>query len=142
MKNKFHVAIMMLLIVVACSKGQIQVINPNSDSVSSGKSFSSTPVSEPHVKNIPDCIKNKINDAINANGNSVGTGRFVISEYLYQGNKVYTISTGNWDIGIPIYDENCNNICVIGGFIATSTQLCNGEVFFDKALKLRDLYTF
>ncbi len=99
-----------------------------------GCSKSSTPA-------IPDCIQKKIDDAIAAYGNTPGNERFQISEYQYQGKNVFTISSGIPDAGIPIYDENCIQICLIGGFITTSTLFCNGEIFFDKAIKIRDLYT-
>jgi hypothetical protein len=142
MKNKFQIASVMLLIMVACSKGQLATIKTNTDSVSSGKSFSTNRSSNIIIANVPDCILKKINDAILANGNNKGLGLFKISEYLYQGKKVYTITSGFPDSGTPVYDQNCINICYIGGFIITATNLCNGEVFFDKAQKLRDLYTY
>jgi hypothetical protein len=87
--------------------------------------------------NIPTCIQKKIDDA----KKSPGVGHYQLTEYWYQGKKVYAESIGIADVAILIYDEECNNICVIGGFIITATQLCNGEVFFDKAVKIRDLVT-
>ena len=85
---------------------------------------------------IPVCIQQQID---NAKINNLNSNNFQITEYLYQGKKVYAIFPHLADAGIRIYDDNCNSICLIGGFIRNATTLCNGEVFFDKAEKIRDL---
>ena len=86
----------------------------------------------------PRCICKEINNS----GNNWETGS--VDEYLFQNRKVYTFSPdGNIiaDGSIAIKDENCNQICSVGGFGGPAVNLCTGENFFQAAVLIRNIWT-
>jgi hypothetical protein len=45
------------------------------------------------------------------------------------------------DVPNPIYDKNCNLICSIGGFVSPNLTLCNGDIFSNKAIYIKTIWT-
>jgi hypothetical protein len=89
-------------------------------------------------KDIPDCIKTNIEiEKQNTYGASA------VTEYLFQGKIVYAVIPSNLiaDAATEIHDESCKRICFIGGFGGPAVSQCNGENFFDKAVKKRVIWT-
>jgi hypothetical protein len=89
-------------------------------------------------KDIPDCLRQTIETA---KQNEYGIEEVV--EYEYQGQIVYahTPSSKIADTATPIYDVTCNYVCSVGGFGGPMISQCNGEKFFDKAIKKRVIWT-
>jgi hypothetical protein len=86
----------------------------------------------------PSCIKQAITNG-QINGFTVGK----IMAYSFQGDTVYLIepSIPLPDAATPIYDKKCNLICSVGGFISPNLTLCNGDIFSDKAIFLKIVWT-
>lgn len=79
---------------------------------------------------LPQCVQDKISDFIENNVCSEGD----VTSYDFQGGKVYVL---NFDLciadgGSQVIDEDCNEICFLGG-IAGLTE-CNGEEFGEVAI--------
>lgn len=89
-------------------------------------------------KDIPDCLKQTIETA-----KQYEYGISEVVEYEYQGKIVYAHSPSLKiaDAATPIYDITCNYICSVGGFGGPMINQCNGENFFQKAIKKRVIWT-
>jgi len=76
------------------------------------------------------CLQNKIVEF--ESGDYACDKGATVYRYKFQGHFVYVFNPGpcGADMISPVYDENCNEICGLGG-IAGNT-MCNGESF-DKA---------
>ena len=87
---------------------------------------------------IPGCIKLTIESA---KQNTYGISN--VTEYEYQGQIVYALTPSALiaDGSTPIYDKTCKEICSVGGFGGPMISQCNGEKFFDKAIKKRVIWT-
>lgn len=87
---------------------------------------------------IPGCIKLTIEAA-----KQDTYGISDVTEYEYQGKIVYALtpSTLIADASTPIYDQTCKQICSVGGFGGPAINQCNGENFFQKAIKKRVIWT-
>lgn len=83
------------------------------------------------------CLQNKI---IEFSHNEACTEGASVTEYLFQGKKVYLFDPGNCgaDFTIPVYDVNCNLKCSLAGF--TGNTLCEGINFYDNAKMLQVLW--
>jgi len=72
----------------------------------------------------PACIKAKIAQIVYAQDSYVGQ----VDEYIFKNKKVYAFKdSGIADGQTPIYDENCNQVCALGGLLGT--MMCDGENF-------------
>ena len=87
--------------------------------------------------NTPGCIRR----VINMQGKDWTTGN--VDEYFFQNKLVYAFAP---DVRIiadgstEIKDENCNQICTVGGFGGPQINQCNGENFFQTAVFKRTIW--
>jgi hypothetical protein len=86
----------------------------------------------------PSCIKQAI-----ASGQINGFTLGKIMAYSFQGDTVYLIepSIPLPDAATPIYDKKCNLICSVGGFISPNLTLCKGDIFSNKAVFIKTVWT-
>jgi hypothetical protein len=77
-----------------------------------------------------DCLKHKIAEF--ENGDYACDKGATVYRYKFQGRFVYVFNPGpcGADMISPVYDENCLEICGLGGIVGN--MMCNGESF-DKA---------
>lgn len=89
---------------------------------------------------VPACILEKL-DEYKKNSLSPG-GLMELDEYLYQGKIVYYFSiNGAADAPSFIMPNDCGTPCYIGGYtIGPASGMCNGEIFFDKAVLKRVIW--
>ena len=78
---------------------------------------------------VPECIEKKIKEFREA-GATCDSGANVY-RYEFQGMEVYAFYPGpcGTDMVTPVYDEECNVLCGLGGF--TGNIMCNDVVFAD-----------
>lgn len=89
---------------------------------------------KPQLKNVPDCIEKKI-----ARLRSQGDAPLSVSEYLYNGKKVYLFSMDCCDRYNELYDADCQYICSpSGGFSGGGDGKCVN--FNQEAEFLRELW--
>jgi len=81
----------------------------------------------------PVCIKKKIRKLLNEDCPSVKT----VYQYNFQGQTVYAFNPKDCgaDLSSEIVDNNCNNICWLGGI--SGNMVCNGDTFFKAATNER-----
>ncbi|MEI2737710.1 MAG: hypothetical protein V9F01_02880 [Chitinophagaceae bacterium] len=85
----------------------------------------------------PGCIRREIN----SHGKNWETGS--VDEYFFQNRLVYAFAPdGNIiaDGSTVIKDENCNQLCTVGGFGGPQVNQCNGENFFQTAVFKRNIW--
>ena len=85
----------------------------------------------------PGCIRR----AINMHGKDWTTGS--VDEYFFQNKLVYAfVPDGRIiaDGSTEIKDENCNQLCRVGGFGGPQINQCNGENFFQTAVFKRNIW--
>lgn len=71
---------------------------------------------------IPQCIKTKINDILSQ---PIWNPPATITQYSYNGQNTYLISSNCCDQFINLYDESCNHICApSGGFTGRGDGKC------------------
>ena len=76
--------------------------------------LNNTQCSKNRISNIPACIQQKINTIkAQPKWNPPAT----VTEYLYNGKKVYLFTSDCCDQYIELYDENCNYLCAPSGGI-------------------------
>ena len=82
-------------------------------------------------EDVPKCIEDKIREfrksALSCDSDSQ------VIRYNFQGINVYVFDPGNCgaDMSAPVYDDQCNTICTLGGL--GGNVICNGERFDEKA---------
>jgi len=78
---------------------------------------------------VPDCIEDKIREF--SNSDQVCDHVANVYRYIFQGKYVYVFDPGNCyaDAIAPVYDENCNLLCGLGGFLGNTK--CNDIEFGD-----------
>ena len=89
------------------------------------------------ASNIPDCIRREIKSH-GKNWEICG-----VDEYLFQNKLVYAFSPDGEiiaDGSTAIIDENCSQICSVGGFGGPQVNLCNSENFFQSAVLKRNIW--
>ena len=87
--------------------------------------------------NTPKCIRSEIN----WHSKNWETGS--VDEYFFQNRLVYAFATDGKiiaDGSTAIKDENCNQICTVGGFGGPAVNQCNGENFFQNAVFKRNIW--
>lgn len=86
----------------------------------------------------PSCIK-QVMATGQINGFTVGK----IMSYSFQGDTVFLMEAPvpTADMPNPIYDKKCNLICSVGGFISPNLTLCNGDIFSNKAVFIKTVWT-
>lgn len=77
--------------------------------------FSTACINEEFSKEIPDCIKDKIEEI---KGEAVWSPPAKIYRYQYNGETVYYIPPRCCDIMSTLYDKNCRVICLPDGGIS------------------------
>lgn len=82
-------------------------------------------------EDVPECVEKKIKEFKDSDL-TCDSGANVI-RYDFQGMQVYLFDPGNCgaDMQAPIYDEQCNIICGLGGF--AGNVMCNGVNFGENA---------
>jgi len=67
-----------------------------------------------------------------------------VDEYLFQNKLVYVFIPRHdlADAPFIIKDDNCNTTCIIGiyGGAVPPPDMCNGEIFFQAAVKKRTVW--
>ncbi len=89
------------------------------------------------ASNTPGCIRR----AINMHGKDWETGS--VDEYFFQNRLVYAFAPDGEiiaDGSTEIKDENCNQLCRVGGFGGPQINQCNGENFFQTAVFKRNIW--
>jgi hypothetical protein len=89
------------------------------------------------ASNTPGCIRREIK----SHGTDWEIGS--VDEYFFQNRLVYAFSPDGKiiaDGSTIIKDENCNQICSVGGFGGPAVNLCNGENFFQAAELKRNIW--
>lgn len=86
----------------------------------------------------PSCIKQAMTDG-QINGFAIGK----IMSYSYQGDTVFLMEPPSLTADAPnlVYDKKCNQICSVGGFISPNLTLCNGDIFSNKAIFIKTVWT-
>jgi hypothetical protein len=85
--------------------------------------------------NAPSCIKNKI-EAVQQSSTSYTTQ---VDEYTFKNMKVYVFREDGIADGMsPVYDENCNQVCELGGITGNIT--CMGENFVTTSVFIRTVW--
>ena len=87
--------------------------------------------------NTPACIRKEIKS--HDKNWKIGS----IDEYLFQNRVVYAFAPDGRiiaDSSTEIKDENCNQICTVGGFGGPQIKQCNGENFFQTAVFKRSIW--
>jgi hypothetical protein len=84
-------------------------------------------------KNQTDDIPECISDLVEGYSFCATSGR-TIDQYSFQGQTVYvyTPSTQGNDIASAVYNENCENIGILGGI--AGINIINNELFFGNAI--------
>lgn len=89
------------------------------------------------AEGIPGCIRREIN----RHGKNWETGS--VDEYFFQNRLVYAFAPDGKiiaDGSTEIKDENCNQLCTVGGFGGPQINQCNGENFFQNAVFKRNIW--
>jgi hypothetical protein len=87
--------------------------------------------------NTPACIRK----AIKVHDKDWTTGS--VDEYFFQNKLVYAFAPDGRiiaDGSTEIKDENCNQLCTVGGFGGPQINQCNGENFFQTAVFKRNIW--
>ena len=98
-----------------------------------GLVFSTTSCNKEKLpEDVPTCIEDKIKEYKNVSPNA-SCDKAYIKEYTFQGRTVYKGYAGDAcvDGGQTIFDENCEQICFLGGL--AGIRDCDGEVFNETA---------
>jgi hypothetical protein len=89
-----------------------------------------------NIADIPACVQKKINEIkAKPKWNPPAT----VTEYLYNGKKVYLFTSDCCDQYIELYDSNCNYLCApSGGFTGRGDGKCTD--FYTTATLLREVW--
>ncbi len=79
-------------------------------------------------EDIPACIKKEIDASV-----PIGEIELVrVERYEFQDEKVYVFNyEGGADFQTPVFDENCNSVCALGGFAGITE--CREQEFYGNA---------
>ena len=86
-------------------------------------------------EDVPQCIKDKI-ESLPEDDCPDG-----MDEYMFNGKIVYIFTMEEnrcADFGSMVYDEDCNELCFIGGIASLSE--CEGVDFYDNATLVRTIW--
>ncbi|MFT3705439.1 MAG: hypothetical protein QM802_23930 [Agriterribacter sp.] len=91
------------------------------------------------IEGVPSCINTKVEN-IKDDPNQYYIGK--VSEYLFQGNIVYTFEPDDriMDAGTVIINTSCDTVCNVGGYGGPDVVLCNGVKFYDNAVLKRTIW--
>ena len=86
----------------------------------------------------PSCIKEVMTTG-QINGFTVGK----IMSYSFQDDTVLLMEppVPTADMPNPIYDKKCNLICSVGGFVSPNLNLCKGDIFSNKAVFIKTIWS-